>query len=97
MHRISATVILTLILVSCTVCCGSTGTIKTPGEENNYSRFSQYEDVLQFLSTVAALAPNISIQVAGRTSAVDNYPAREIIAVYSKPGRCQNPGPVEPE
>jgi hypothetical protein len=79
MYRITAPVILMSILVSCMICSGSTGTIKTPGEENNYSRFSQYEDIIKFLSALSALSPNISIQVAGHTSASDKFPARDII------------------
>ncbi len=79
MHRIPVTVTLMFILVVCMIWTGSAGTIKTPGEENNYSRFTQYDDISKFLSTISSLSPNIYIQVAGHTSAVANYRSRDIL------------------
>jgi hypothetical protein len=79
MCRVPGIVCAIVILIFCVTWSGSAGTIKTPAEENNYSRFTQYEDITRFLSMIAALSPNISIQVVGKTSAVNNYPAKDIL------------------
>ncbi|MCI0511634.1 DUF2817 domain-containing protein [candidate division KSB1 bacterium] len=57
---------------------GSAATLKTPGEACNFTRYSQHGDIAQFLSALSQLTPNISVQVVGKTYAVENYPAQDI-------------------
>lgn len=61
--------------------------LKTPAEENRYTRYTQYEDIVKFLSAVEARSKNMKVKNIGRTKEVDNYPARDLfLAVLTEEG-----------
>lgn len=52
--------------------------IKTPAEETKYTRYSQYEDIAQFLSMVDYQSKEITIQVIGKTKDIEEFPSKDI-------------------
>ncbi len=54
------------------------GTVKTPAEESNYTRYSQNEEISCFLSHVDHLSKKVKIQIIGRTKATNGYGAKDI-------------------
>lgn len=61
--------------------------VKTPAEENRYTRYTQFEDIVKFLSVVEARSKNLKVKVIGRTKEVENYPARDLfLAVLTEEG-----------
>jgi len=57
---------------------GAAVSLKTPAEENRYTRYTQYEEVVKFLSQVEARSQNLKVKIIGRTREVDKYPARDL-------------------
>ncbi|MBC7363126.1 MAG: DUF2817 domain-containing protein [Candidatus Aminicenantes bacterium] len=61
--------------------------LKTPAEENRYTSYTQYEDVVKFLSRVKARSQNLKVKIIGRTKEVNRYPARDLfLAVLTEEG-----------
>jgi len=61
--------------------------LKTPAEESRYTRYTQYEDLVKFLSAVEASSQNLKVRIIGRTKQVENYPARDLfLCVLSEEG-----------
>jgi hypothetical protein len=52
--------------------------LKTPGEESRYGRYTQHEEIVQFLSALSSQCPQLSVQVIGRTQAVRDYAPEEL-------------------
>jgi hypothetical protein len=52
--------------------------LKTPAEEARYKKYSQYEDIVRFLSLIQSKSEVLKIKVIGRTKEVENYPARDL-------------------
>ncbi len=52
--------------------------IKTPAETVNYAQYSQYEEITRFLSLLEHVAPELVVQVIGRTLPTRNYAARDL-------------------
>jgi hypothetical protein len=66
---------------------GTVVSLKTPAEENRYTRYTQYEEVVKFLSQVEARSQNLKVKIIGRTREVDKYPARDLfLAVLTEEG-----------
>jgi len=66
---------------------GAAVSLKTPAEENRYTRYTQYEEVVKFLSQVEARSQNLKVKIIGRTREVDKYPARDLfLAVLTEEG-----------
>lgn len=85
MSRKILILILTLILVVSAV--QAAVSLKTPAEENRYTRYTQYEDLVKFLSAVEARSQNLKVKIIGRTKQVENYPARDLfLCVLSEEG-----------
>ncbi|MDD8030591.1 MAG: DUF2817 domain-containing protein [Acidobacteriota bacterium] len=53
--------------------------IKTPAEEGRYVKYSQYEEVVRFISLLDAKSEVLQVRLIGRTKEVDNYPARDLL------------------
>jgi len=51
--------------------------IKTPLEENQFTRYSQNEDIALFLSQAVHLSPQLAVKVVGRTRETRNYDAHD--------------------
>jgi hypothetical protein len=51
---------------------------KTPGEETNYTRYSQYEEITVFLSKASYLSKNIKIKTLGQTNKTNNYTEKDL-------------------
>lgn len=61
--------------------------LPTPGEESNYSEYTQHEAVARFLSRVAAVTPEAKVRVIGRTKDAREYPGRDLyLCVLSEEG-----------
>ena len=52
--------------------------LKTPGEETNYTSYSQYEEITVFLSKAAWLSGNIKIKTIGQTNFHKQYAERDL-------------------
>ena len=62
-------------------------TIETPAERSNYSRYSQHQDVAQFLSALGEASRNVSVQVIGKTLEVKDFPSTNLfLAVITEKG-----------
>ena len=53
-------------------------TLKTPAEEANYLQYSQHEEVARFLSSLAFLSKEVTVQVIGKTKEVKNFPSKDL-------------------
>ncbi len=61
--------------------------IKTPAEEVQYIKYSQYEEVVRFISLLDAKSEVLQVRVIGRTKEVEDYPARDLLlAVLTEEG-----------
>jgi uncharacterized coiled-coil protein SlyX len=83
-QKVLISTIALLVVVSLT---GAAVTVKTPAEENRYTRYTQYEDIVKFLSEVEAASKNLKVRLIGRTKQVENYQARDLfLCVLSEEG-----------
>jgi hypothetical protein len=55
--------------------------VPTPAEESGYKEYSQHEAIARFLGRVAAAAPEVKVQVVGRTKDVREYPSQDLYLV----------------
>ena len=53
-------------------------TVKSPAEETNYTEYSQYEKITEFLSRVSHLSKKTKVQIIGQTRERKNYPSKDI-------------------
>jgi len=53
-------------------------TVKTPAEEVNYARYSQYQDVTRFLSRTDELSKELAVRIIGRTRETRDYSSKDI-------------------
>lgn len=60
------------------ICLPATVQIKTPAEEVRFKQYTQYEELVSFLSLLEARSPVLKIKIVGRTREVENYPARDL-------------------
>jgi len=61
--------------------------IKTPAEENKYSRYSQNEEIARFLSHMDHASANFTVKVVGRTKEMKNYKAQDLfLCILSEEG-----------
>ncbi|MGB9894024.1 MAG: M14 family zinc carboxypeptidase, partial [Candidatus Saccharicenans sp.] len=65
-----------LLLVS--VLASGANLIRTPAEEVRYVKYSQYEDIVRFLSLIEARSSVLKVRTIGKTKEVENYPSRDI-------------------
>ncbi len=54
------------------------GAVKTPAEEANYTRYSQYEEISRFLSRLDQLSEELKIRIIGQTLEVRDYPSKDL-------------------
>jgi hypothetical protein len=72
----------------------------TPGEESGYSRYTQHEDILQFLSLLTARSKSVQVVEIGRTLAVEGYPAKSLLLCvltaegFSRPSQLDRTKPT---
>ncbi len=52
--------------------------VKTPAEEANFTRYTQYEEVSRFLSRLDQLSEELEIQIIGQTLEVRDYPSKDL-------------------
>jgi hypothetical protein len=71
--------VLLLCLLSAAVYLPAAELIKTPAEAVNYVQYSQYEEIARFLSRLEHIAPELAVQVIGRTLPTRNYAARDLL------------------
>ena len=55
------------------------GTLQTPGEINGYSRYTQHEEVVRFLSALSAQAGVVQVQEIGRTRPVEGFSDKSLL------------------
>jgi hypothetical protein len=62
-------------------------TVKSPAEETNYTEYSQYEKITEFLSRVSHLSKKTKVQIIGQTRERKNYPSKDIyLCIISEEG-----------
>ena len=62
----------------------------TPGEMNQYSRYTQHRDILQFLSELAEKSDRVRIEEVGKTHALEDYPSQSLLlCIVSEEGASQ--------
>jgi len=52
--------------------------IKTPAEENGYSRYTQHEEVARFLQSIARAAREVKVQAVGSTDPAKDFPGAKL-------------------
>lgn len=52
--------------------------VKTPAEEANFTRYSQYEEISRFLSRLDQLSKELEIRIIGQTREVMDYPSKDL-------------------
>jgi hypothetical protein len=67
------------MLLSAFVVPLSAQALLTPGEASGYSRYTQHDEILQFLSAISARAKTVQVQEIGKTRAVEEYPAQSLL------------------
>ncbi|MGQ9801107.1 MAG: M14 family zinc carboxypeptidase [Candidatus Saccharicenans sp.] len=75
--RIKTIFFISLILLGFTLLSAAVQ-IKTPAEETRFKQYTQYEELVRFLSLLEARSPVIKVKIVGRTKEVENYPARDL-------------------
>lgn len=61
--------------------------LKTPGEETNYTQYSQNEEIALFLSRLAHLSKEAVVQIIGQTKEARDYPTKDIyLCIISEEG-----------
>ena len=55
--------------------------LKTPAEENGYTRYTQNDTLAAFLSALAAASKDVSVSIVGRSLPTDTYGAQDIFLV----------------
>jgi hypothetical protein len=53
-------------------------TVKTPGEETNFTRYSQHEEISRFLSRLDQLSKELEIRIIGQTLEARDYPSKDL-------------------
>jgi hypothetical protein len=53
-------------------------TLKTPAEEANFLQYSQHEEIARFLSSLAFLSKEVTVQVIGKTKEVKGFPSKDL-------------------
>ncbi len=53
--------------------------LQAPGEINGYSRYTQHEEVVQFLSALSAQTGNVRVQEVGRTRPVEGFSDKSLL------------------
>jgi hypothetical protein len=66
-------------------------TLKTPAEESRYTKYSQHEEIVQFLSRLDFLAPEVSIQVIGKTRETNEFPSQDLFLININEGKAESP------
>jgi len=66
-------------------------TVKTPTEKTNYTRYSQNEEIAQFLSQVDHLSNEITVQIIGETKETRNYGANDLFMCVITEERADGP------
>ena len=52
--------------------------VKTPAEETNFTRYSQYEEISRFLSRLDQLSKELEIRIIGQTLEVRDYSSKDL-------------------
>lgn len=52
--------------------------IRTPAEEVNYGKYSQYEQISHFLSLLDSLSEKLTVQIVGRSLGTEKYEAKDL-------------------
>jgi hypothetical protein len=53
-------------------------TLKTPAEENGYTRYTQHEEVAKFLKALDAASKELTVQVIGHTGPAKDFPGADL-------------------
>jgi len=70
--------ICSLLLFACLLPAGAQSLL-TPGEACGYSRYTQHEEMVQFLSALSARAKTVQVQEVGRTGRVEGFSAKSLL------------------
>jgi hypothetical protein len=82
--------VLVLIFIFTSAAAAAAINWKTPAEEAYYKRYTQYEDIVRFLSLLEAKTGVLKVRIIGQTKDVENYPARDIfLCILSEEGASQ--------
>ncbi|MFW6131321.1 MAG: M14 family zinc carboxypeptidase [Candidatus Aminicenantaceae bacterium] len=65
--------------------------IKTPAEEVNYTSYTQYEEVSQFLSHIDNISDEMHVKIIGRTLETREYPSKDIYLCIINKEKAESP------
>ncbi len=83
MRKSFTVIVVSVLLASGAVlsAAGQTQKLKTPAEEAAYTRYTQNEDIADFLSRAAAACGTLKVRTVGRSLPASDYGARDIFLV----------------
>ncbi len=86
--RKKETTIIIILLVSFLTPLWSQGSrVLTPGEKANYLRYTQTEEIAEFLSLLDHLSPQLNVVIAGQTRPVPTFDYRQLyLAIINEEG-----------
>ncbi|HOC24344.1 MAG TPA: DUF2817 domain-containing protein [bacterium] len=70
--------ICSLLLFACLLPAGAQSLL-TPGEINGYSRYTQHDEVVRFLSALSAHSRTLQVREVGRTRPVEGFSAKSLL------------------
>ncbi len=81
------TIIIILLLSFVTPLWSQGGRVLTPGEKTNYLRYTQTEEIAEFLSLLDHLSPQLNVVIAGQTRPVPSFDYRQLfLAIINEEG-----------
>ncbi len=67
-----------VLLLFCFALACLAADVKTPAERSNFTRYSQHEEITEFLSLVDHLSEETAVRIIGQTKETRQYPARDL-------------------
>ncbi len=71
------------------------GLLRTPGEENGYTRYTQNDTLSAFLSALSAVSKEVSVSIVGRSLPTDAYGAQDIYLVVISRNGASSPAALD--
>ncbi len=65
--------------------------LKTPAEESRYTKYSQHEEIAQFLSYLDDLSPEATVQVIGKTRETEELPSQDLFLIIVSEEKAASP------
>ena len=69
--------------------------VRTPGEQTEFRRYTQSQDVWAFLETVSAASRRVRVHVVGKTAAAKDFPATDIYLAVITENSAETPAELD--